>query len=295
MKTTKGKIVKPHLVLIYGPDGVGKSTFASEANNPIFIGPESGSNNLDVERVKDVNSWETVRSTVKELADHSFGTVVLDSLDWIEPLLWQSICLKNKVDTISDALGGYGKGYALANEYWRDLITDLNILRDKGMNIIIIAHSQIKVYNDPSEPLPYDRHQLKLNDKASAIWREYVDSVLFANFDITTFKVSGSDRKVKAVDAGPRKLFTVRTASFDAKNRLGLPASMPLSYAEFDKAVKLGQPDSLDNVKKDLVRLSSKLEEGVRLKMMSAVEKAGKNITELMKIKNHTQILVGGE
>jgi DNA polymerase III delta prime subunit len=291
----KGKIKKPHLVLIYGPDGVGKSTFGAEAPNPIFLGPESGSNSLDVSRFTAIDSWTKIKSKLNDLIHqpHDFKTVVLDSIDWAEPLLWRDLCARYKVDAVEDVAGGYGKWVAIANAEWKLLMNDLSALREKGINIIAIAHAHVKPFNDPNTPLPYDRYQLKLNDKAAAIWREYVDCVLFANFAVATHLVNKTDKKKKANDGGTRKIFTVRTASYDAKNRLGLPPELPLSYSEFAKSADLGQPEKLDVIKKEIEELASKLDDATKEKMLAAVEKAGPDIVQLSKIKNHARVIVG--
>jgi hypothetical protein len=291
----KGKIKKPHLVLIYGPDGVGKSTFGAEAPNPIFLGPESGSNSLDVSRFTAIDSWTKIKSKLNDLIHqpHDFKTVVLDSIDWAEPLLWRDLCARYKVDAVEDVAGGYGKWVAIANAEWKLLMNDLSALREKGINIIAIAHAHVKPFNDPNTPLPYDRYQLKLNDKAAAIWREYVDCVLFANFAVATHLVNKTDKKMKAYDGGTRKIFTVRTASYDAKNRLGLPPELPLSYSEFAKSADLGQPEKLDVIKKEIEELASKLDDATKEKMLAAVEKAGPDIVQLSKIKNHARVIVG--
>lgn len=253
---TKGKIKKPYLVLIYGPDGVGKSTFGSEAPNSIFIGAESGSDALDVARFNGIDSWISFRSKIESLKkeNHDFKSGVIDTLDWAEPMLHRYLCEKFKVAAVEDAAGGYGKWVGVMLKEWKSLMVDLTYLRDvKKMNIIILAHSHVKAFNDPNTALPYDRYMLKLNEKAAALWREYVDCVLFANYDIVAFKSETNKKKMKAQD-GPRKLFSVRTASYDAKNRLGLPSELPLSYLAFAKAADTGQPDSIENI---LLRLTN--------------------------------------
>lgn len=293
----KGKIKKPFLVLLYGPDGVGKSTFGSEAPAPIFDGPESGTNNLDIARFTDSSSWAKIRSNVWSLIkeDHEFKTYVLDSLDWAEPLLWQALCEKYHADSIDEVAGGYGKGYGLANQEWKSYMQDLNKLRDRGMNVILIAHSQVKTFNDPAHPLPYDRYQLKLNDKASALFREFVDSVLFVNYDVTTFKLNKSDKKAKTQDSGARKIYTTRSASFDAKNRLGLPSEMPLSFSEFATRAGIGEPKSAKEILFELSEIAAKLDDETSNKMMKAVEAAKEDVTQLLKIKNHALCLVSEE
>ena len=298
---SKGKVKKPALVLIYGVDGSGKSTFGSEAPNPVFLGPEDGSANLDVSRFDDVTSYQKVREKIKSLieAQHDFKTLVIDSIDWMEPLVWKEVCnLDPKKPTIIDeAFGGYGKGYVKANELWKEMMSDLVVLREKRkMNIIVIAHSHVKAFNDPSQPLPYDRYVLKLNDKAAALWREFVDCVLFCNFEVSVVKESRGDKKGKAYGEDKRVMYSQRRPSFDAKNRYGLPFELPLGWSYFESAMNAGNPDSLEQVKKDLndllndEKLSDKKES-----MIKAITEAGDDLQRLVKIRNYARVLAGDE
>jgi hypothetical protein len=301
MEISSGIEKFPHFILAYGPDGVGKTTFASEAPKSIILGPESGSRSINVHRFKNVKTWQDIIARIGWLRNekHDFQSVGIDSLDWIEPLLWQSVCAQYKSDSIEEVLGGYGKGFTIAVNYWSQMIALLQDLREnRNMNIITIAHSQIKTMNDPLHALPYDRHMLKLNEKASAKWREAVDAVLFCNFEDTVFKVNKGDKKAKVTDGdgGARKLFSVRRAAYDAKNRLGLPASLPLSYSAFAAAAELGQPDSAEQVKADLAELyeAVKVKDADKAeKMKQAVEQAGADVGRLIKIRNHARVLAG--
>lgn len=291
---SKGKIKRPVFIIAFGPDGVGKSTFGAEAPNPVFLGPEDGTANLDVARFDGIKKYSDITTNVKRLLDedHDFKTLVIDSLDHIEPMLWKEICEQAKVDVIEEAYGGYGKGFTRANQLWVELINDLKTLRDKkNMHIIALAHSQVKTFNDPSQPLPYDRYMLKLNEKASAIWREAVDCVLFANFEVVTKTNSKSDKKAKAYGDGARIIYTERRPSFDAKNRYGLPAQIPLSWASFHEATLSGEPDSKDAVMSELQEILTQVSEDVAKRMTLAIEKANGDVSALVKIRNHGRVL----
>lgn len=293
LKISSGIKKRPYFIVIYGADGCGKTTFASDAPSCLVVGPEQGSAHLNVSRADDINSWNDVLSAIDFLSKekHNFKTVALDSLDWIEQLLVKHICEEDRVDTISDAKGGYGKGYEYAVSKWVELIKSLEQLRDKGMNVIAIAHAQVKTFNDPNQALPYDRYMLKLNDKAAAKWREAVDVVGFANFEDTVFKLNKTDKKAKASGGEVRKLYTERRAAFDAKNRLGLPAELALSWAEFDRLASIGQPDSLENIESDLKAIMETLPKETSDKMKLAIEKANKDVNQLIKIRNYARTI----
>lgn len=293
-----GKKEKPPIVVIYGPDGVGKSSFGADAPMPVFLGPEDGTSNLDVARFDGVTTFADIRKNVKRLMNEKlpFQTCVLDSLDHIEPLLWKEICVASNAAVIEDAFGGFGRGFTRANQLWAELIADLKWLRDnKKMNIIAIAHSQIKTMNDPSQPLPYDRYMLKLNEKAAALWRESADAVLFVNYETVVRKEKKSDQKAKAYGEDKRILFTQRRPSHDAKNRYGLPYEMPFelgfAWNVFADAVKNGQPDSLQAVLGEIAELAGVIGEANATRMNAAVEKAQGDITKLINIRNHARVL----
>lgn len=291
---TKGKIKKPILTIIYGPDGVGKSTFGANAPSPIFLGTEDGTANLDVSRFQKPADFDAVRANIRELIteEHEYKTLVIDSLDWLETMVHTSICARDGSKTINQAQGGYGNGVEVALGAWRSLQADLSELREaKGMNIIMIAHSQVKDFHDPTQNMAYSRFLLKLNDKAAALWREYVDTVLFANFEVVATKEK-SDKKAKSFGDGARKIYTERRPSFDAKNRLGLPFELALDWGAFIKAADLGEPDSEEAILKELTDLSGKITNvETKEKMTKAVIAAKGNVTKLNQIRNHARTI----
>jgi hypothetical protein len=226
-------------ILIHGVAGVGKTTFAAGAPAPIFIQTEDGLGTLDVPRFPLARTFEEVMEGLAALYTdrHEFETVVVDSVDWLEPLIWQRACRDNGWASIEDA--GYGKGYVAALDVWRQYLEGLNALRDeRGMTVIQIAHTDIKRFDSP-EHEPYDRYVIKLHGRAAALLQEHSDVVLFANYRISTVKSDvGFNRKVtRALGSGERVLYTAERPAFLAKNRYGLPDSLPLSWAAFAGAM----------------------------------------------------------
>jgi hypothetical protein len=293
----KGKVRKPHLILIYGPDKVGKSTFGSHAPNPVFLGTEDGTSNLDVARLPQPKSYDDVLSAIHELATekHEFETLVIDSLDWLEPLVFEKLCREEGKATIEDF--GYGSGYKKSLPEWRKMIRAIeNLQAVTKMNVIMIAHSQVKTFNDPQENAAYDRYQLKLYEGASALFREFAECIFFANFEVSTTKKEG-ERKAKAFGEGDRIIYTERRPAFDAGNRFGLPFEIkPLSwkaYIEALDALRVDQADTPDTLKKTIQGLLKNVKDKELLsKVTDSVTRAGDNPEQLRNIKRRLNELV---
>lgn len=242
---TSGVVKTPYRLLIHGVDKVGKSQFAADSPMPIFLEPEGGSNHLaTANRLPQPETWADVLEATRLLTeeDHPYKTFVIDSLDWLEPLLWKAICDEDNVTSIELACNGYGKGYNKALDWWRIFIAALERLQAKrGMNVIAIAHSYVKMFKNP-EGEDYERYQLKLHDKASGLWREWAEGVYFANYE--TFAVADKRDRVKGTSTGNRRLYTQRTAAYDAGDRYEVPEEMDLPYsgawAVFEAAAERG-------------------------------------------------------
>ena len=290
-KVTKGRVKKPHLLLLYGPDGVGKSTFAAQAPAPIFVGSEDGTNNLDVARFPKPDKWSDVEQAVTELTSekHDYKTLIIDTLDWIEPLLHRKICEDYNVKTIELAAGGYGKGYVEATNTWIRLKDGLNVLREKrNMNIILLAHSEVVTFNDPNTQATYDRYQLKLHKKASAMLREYVECVFFSTFEVYAKK---EGTKTRAFGDGARVIYTERRPGFDAKNRLGLPFSIPMSWQDYENAVENARPGDPSKIRGQIVAMLDEVkDQDLKKKVIDTIEKAGDNVLQLEAIENRLRI-----
>ncbi len=260
-QVTRGKIKRPLFMVIYGVDGVGKSSLAAGADSPLFFGPERGTDHLEVSRAPQPKSWADVEAGIGELlsARHDYKTLVLDTIDWIEPLLHASVAASAGKSSIEDI--PYGKGPLYALEIWSKFIASLEELRDrKKMNILALGHSELARFVDVSnEHQEYERYGLKMNKKSAAKWREAADAVLFAHY-ITQKTVDPKDRKTRIKGGTLRVLHTQRAAGWDAKNRYGLPSQIILSetpWADLQRAIDRAQNETAAEA---YSRLTSELE-----------------------------------
>lgn len=220
---------KPPIVALYAPGGCGKTTMAAGSNAPVFLAAEDGIGTLDVPHWP-VTSFADVIQAIGILytEDHPYQTMVIDSLDWLEPMVWQEACRKNGWPDIESA--GYGKGYVAALTYWREIIDGVRALRDeKGMTAVLIAHHTIKRFDSP-ETEPYDRYVLKLHDRASNLLIEAADVVGFMNYRVSIAKTdTGFNKKVaRGIGTGQRVLHLEERPGYVAKNRYGMPPTIEL-------------------------------------------------------------------
>ena len=245
-----GTRIKPPKITIYGVGGVGKTTFAAGAPNPIFLYTEEGQGTLDTARFEPnpgdpvIRSWGQLLECVAALyeGEHDYQTLVLDSLDFAEPLLWQHTAQKHNKDDIEAF--GYGKGYVYAVDEARPLFDGLDALRnDRGMGIIIIAHSDTVKFEDP-EAATYDTYDLRLHKRLAAFVDYWSDAVLFANYKshVVKDKESFNKERIRGVGSGERVLYTEKRPAFRAKNRYGLPPQIELSWSAFQQAIPTQNP-----------------------------------------------------
>lgn len=226
-----GKVLRPQKVVIYGPEGIGKTTFAAGFPDPVFIDTEGSTYHMDVRRVDKPGSWTELLAIVKQFAASSgvCKTLVIDTADWAEQLCSAEICAKSQKQSIEDF--GYGKGYTYLQEEFGKLLNALEDVVNAGMNVVVTAHAKMRKFEQPDEMGAYDRWEMKLTKQVAPMVKEWADMVLFANYKTYVVATDKNGQKHKA-QGGKRVLHTSHHPCWDAKNRHGLPEELPLEYAQ---------------------------------------------------------------
>ena len=244
-------------VLLIGPPKVGKTTFAGGAPRPVFVQADEAGLSVLPEGMPHAvpTAWDrypgsdpsepTVISLVRSIleGEHEYGTLVLDTVNRIELLLWRWICKIGQVDSIEMFGGGYGKGYTRALEEVNRLIDMLHGLKSRrGMHWIAISHQVTKTAKDATQD-DYERAMMQLNEKAAGAWEGAVDTIIYAQPEIQTFDHINKDQKGerRKVEITGRTIAVVKPGRGIAAGSRDLVRSpMILSWPEYETQARRG-------------------------------------------------------
>lgn len=248
MKIIKGKMESAKKIVIYGPEGIGKSTFASQFPDPVFIDTEGSTKDMDVARFERAESWTMLQEQIRYVIRNTniCKTLVIDTVDWAEQMCVEDLCARNGKKGIEDF--GYGNGYVYAKEEFGRFLNLLEEVVEKGIHVVTTAHAQIRKFEQPNEMGAYDRWELKIGKKTQSqtapLLKEWADMVLFANYKILVYNVDnqGAQKGKNKAQGGKRVMYTSHHPCWDAKNRYGLPDEIPFDYGEI--AHIIGSPQS---------------------------------------------------
>ena len=231
MRIIRGKIPGAKKTIIYGPEGIGKSTLAAQFPDPVFIDTEGSTKDMDVARTPAPSSWTMLLEQVRYFIAHpkELKTLIIDTADWAEQLCVTDVCSRYQKTGIED----YGKGYTyLQEEFGRllNLLTDL--VEQKGIHVVLTAHAKMRKFEQPDELGAYDRWEMKLSKGVAPMVKEWADMVLFANYKTIVVNVDGqgAQKGKNKAQGGRRVIYTTHHSCWDAKNRYGLPEEIPMEY-----------------------------------------------------------------
>ena len=225
---THGLTPRPPRAIIYGTQGVGKSTFAASAPDPVFVQVEDGLGQIDTAKFPLARSVKDVIDQLTAVRDepHNFQTLVIDSLDWLERLIWDKVCKDWSVNSIEKVDKGYGKGYVYALTEWRQIVSLLDEIRDRrSMMILCLAHAKTEKFEDPEQGI-YDRWSPRLHKSANALFYDWADMILFASSQFTV--TDKGKAQAVGVNGGKRVLRAIGGPAVIAKNRYDMPMELPL-------------------------------------------------------------------
>ena len=241
MRIIRGKLASAKKVVIYGPEGIGKSTFASKFPDPVFIDTEGSTKDMDVARFETPSSWQMLMDQIRYVKANPgiCKTLVIDTADWAEQMCVKDICDRNGKKGIEDF--GYGNGYVYAKEEFGRFLNALSEVVDAGVHVVLTAHAQIRKFEQPDEMGAYDRYELKLGKKTSSqtspLVKEWADMLLFANYKTMSVSVDDKGKKHKA-QGGRRVMYTSHHPCWDAKNRYGLAEEVAFTYESIQHIIE---------------------------------------------------------
>ena len=227
LSITRGPRFRALGVVLYGPEGIGKSTLASQFPSPIFIDLEHGTDTMDIARTDTPKTFNDVLTLMTMiLEEDEFKTVVIDTADKLEQLITAHVLEAHHLNSIEDA--GYGKGYTYIAEEFVRFLRKCGELIDAGKNVVIVAHAMMRKFEQPDEMGAYDRWELKLSKKAAPLVKEWADMVLFLNYKTTV--VTDEKTKSKKARGGKRVMYATHHPAWDAKNRFGLDDELDMDF-----------------------------------------------------------------
>ena len=242
MQISRGIIQSAQKIIIYGTEGIGKSTFASKFPDPLFIDTEGSTKHMDVKRTPKPSSWTMLLEQIKYIKNNPdiCRTLVIDTADWAEKLCIADICAKAQKTGIEDF--GYGKGYIYLVEEFGRFLNHLSDVIDVGIHVVITAHAAMRKFEQPDELGAYDRWELKLEKKTAPLVKEWADMVLFANYKTYVINVDnqGAAKGKNKAQGGTRVMYTAHHPCWDAKNRHNLQSELNFDYSEIKNCVKSG-------------------------------------------------------
>lgn len=246
MEITRGVQKAPVKTLIYGPEGIGKSTLASQWPDPLFIDTEGSTKRMNVARLPAPEEWGGIIKEVQWVAQNpdSCKTLIVDTMDWAEMM-----CSKDLFGDKGIESPGYGKGYVMLAEKFKELLDELDKVIQAGIHVTVTAHAYMRKFEQPDEIGAYDRWELKLQKKTAPIVKEWADMVLFCNYKTIVVNIDnqGAAKGKNKAQGGERVMYTSHHNCWDAKNRFDLPEQVPMSFDSIKEIIDNNLPHLTDH------------------------------------------------
>ena len=238
LKISNGRIARAQKVVLYGSEGIGKSTLAAMFPNPLFIDTEGGTAHMDVRRIAKPGTWVELMDILNEVSmtPDICGSLVIDTADWAEQLAVSHVCAKYKKAGLEDF--GYGKGHTYLAEEFTPFFRALDRIIGAGIHVVVTAHAKMRKFEQPDEMGAYDRWEMKLSKQVAPLFKEWCDMLLFLNYQ--TYVVTTENKSTKA-QGGKRVIYTSHHPCWDAKNRHGLPEVLDLDYENIAHIFEKGE------------------------------------------------------
>ena len=238
LRISNGRIARAQKVVLYGSEGIGKSTLAAMFPNPLFIDTEGGTAHMDVRRIAKPGTWVELMDILNEVSmtPDICGSLVIDTADWAEQLAVSHVCAKYKKAGLEDF--GYGKGHTYLAEEFTPFFRALDRIIGAGIHVVVTAHAKMRKFEQPDEMGAYDRWEMKLSKQVAPLFKEWCDMLLFLNYQ--TYVVTTENKSTKA-QGGKRVIYTSHHPCWDAKNRHGLPEVLDLDYENISHIFEKGE------------------------------------------------------
>ena len=257
LKISNGRIARAQKVVLYGSEGIGKSTLAAMFPNPLFIDTEGGTAHMDVRRIAKPGTWVELMDILNEISmtPDICGSLVIDTADWAEQLAISHVCAKYKKAGLEDF--GYGKGHTYLAEEFTPFFRALDRIIAAGIHVVVTAHAKMRKFEQPDEMGAYDRWEMKLSKQVAPLFKEWCDMLLFLNYQ--TYVVTTENKSTKA-QGGKRVIYTSHHPCWDAKNRHGLSEVLDLDYKNIAHIFEKGEAKTTTPKETPLTLLRKQME-----------------------------------